>query len=181
MACEDAIMTQEQAILAALGQVVSYEVADGQLKLLGEDGAALLTLTAQTSSDLTSVVWRATNYNNGREAVVGILEDTEMTAIFDEDGTLSGSAGCNNYVTGYTVTGNQMTIGPAASTMMLCAEPEGIMEQEAAYPGCAVHRCHVHNQRPGARNAHGRRRDGFALRSGDGFRHRAGCAGQRRP
>ena len=133
MACEEALMAQEQAILAALGQTASYAAADGQVTLLDSQGAALLTLTAQTSSGLTGVVWRATNYNNGREAVVGILEGTEITAIFDEDGTLSGSAGCNNYVAGYTTDGNQITIGPAASTMMFCAEPEGVMEQETAY------------------------------------------------
>ena len=93
----------------------------------------MLTLSVQTATDLTGVVWRATNYNNGNEAVVGILEGTELTAIFGEDGSLSGSAGCNNYVAGYTVDGSQITIGPAATTMMLCVEPEGIMEQEAAY------------------------------------------------
>ncbi|MCB0038386.1 MAG: META domain-containing protein, partial [Caldilinea sp.] len=133
MACEDAIMAQEDAILAALGQVASYEVADGQLQLLGEDGSALLTLTAQTATELTGVVWRATNYNNGQEAVVGMLEGTEITAIFGEDGSVSGSAGCNNFVAGFTVDGNQITIGPAASTMMMCVEPEGVMEQEAAF------------------------------------------------
>ena len=133
MACEDAVMAQEDAILAALGQVAAYEVADSQLQLLGEDGTALLTLTAQTATDLTGVVWLATNYNNGQEAVVGMLEGTEITAIFGEDGSVSGSAGCNNYVAGFTVDGNQITIGPAASTMMMCVEPEGIMEQEAAF------------------------------------------------
>lgn len=133
MACEDAIMAQEDAILAALGQVASYEVADAQINLLGEDGTALLTLAAQSSSGLTDVVWRATNYNNGQEAVVGMVEGTEVTAIFSEDGSVSGSAGCNNYVAGYTVDNGSITIGPAATTMMMCAEPEGIMEQEAAY------------------------------------------------
>jgi heat shock protein HslJ len=133
MACEDALMAQEQAILAALDQTASYAVADAQVTLLDSEGAVLLTLSAQTSSGLTGVVWRATNYNNGREAVVGMLENTEITAIFDEEGALSGSAGCNNYVAGYTTDGNQITIGPAASTMMFCAEPEGVMEQEAAY------------------------------------------------
>lgn len=36
---------------------------------------------------------------------------------------------------------------------MLRPEPEGIMEQEAAYRG-AGHRSHLFDQRPGARNAH---------------------------
>jgi heat shock protein HslJ len=67
------------------------------------------------------------------EAVVGIIEGTEINAVFGEDGSLSGSSGCNNYVTSYTAEGDQLTIGRVASTMMFCAEPEGVMEQEAAY------------------------------------------------
>ena len=38
-----------------------------------------------------------TAYNNGKQAVVSGLADTEVTALFGEDGTLSGSAGCNRY------------------------------------------------------------------------------------
>jgi heat shock protein HslJ len=133
MACEEPVMAQEEAILAALGEAAAYEIADGQLTILDGAGAARLTLTPQMATTLTGVVWRATNYYNGREAVVGMLEGTEITAIFGDDGSLSGSAGCNNYITGYTVDGNQIAIQPAATTMMFCAEPEGIMEQEAAY------------------------------------------------
>jgi len=126
-------MAQEQAILATFEQVASYELSDGQLTLLDGDGAVLLTLSEQASPGLTGVVWRATNYNNGQEAVVGMLEDTEITAIFGEDGSLSGSAGCNNFITGYTVSDNQITIEPAATTMMMCDAPAGVMEQEAAF------------------------------------------------
>ena len=46
---------------------------------------------------------------------------------------MSGTAGCNNYSASYTVDGNAITIGPAISTMMFCADPEGVMEQEMAY------------------------------------------------
>ena len=61
------------------------------------------------------------------------MAGTEITAVFAEDGTLSGSAGCNNYTTTYTVDGDNITIGMGASTMMFCAEPEGVMDQEAQY------------------------------------------------
>jgi len=133
MACEEATMAQEQAILASLEHIATYALSDGQLTLLDVDGAVLLTLSAQASPGLTGVVWRATNYNNGQEAVVGMLEDSEITVIFGEDGSLSGSAGCNNFITGYTVSDNQITIEPAATTMMMCDAPAGVMEQEAAF------------------------------------------------
>ena len=51
---------------------------------------------------------------------------------FGADGTLSGSAGCNNYSTTYTVVTTTMKISPAiAATRMMCPEP--VMQQEAAY------------------------------------------------
>jgi hypothetical protein len=44
-----------------------------------------------------------------------------------------GSAGCNAYTASYTLNGNTIDIGPAASTRMLCSAPPGRMDQEAAY------------------------------------------------
>ena len=79
------------------------------------------------------MTWQLLSYNNGKEAVVSVLNGTEITAIFGEDGGLSGFAGCNNYSSAYEVDGDAITIGPAAATRKFCAEPEGTMEQEAAY------------------------------------------------
>jgi heat shock protein HslJ len=133
MACEEPIMGQEQTFFTNLGQAASYEIVDNQLHILDAEGRLLLSFEPQAAAALTGVLWLATNYNNGQQAVVNVLDGTEITAVFGEDGSLSGSAGCNNYVAGYTVEGAQITIGPAAMTRMLCAEPEGVMEQEAAY------------------------------------------------
>jgi len=131
--CDDVTMAREQAILADLNEVASYAVKDGQLSLFNSDSVLLLSLTAQAAPTLDGVVWKATNINNGREAVVGLIEGAEITAIFAGDGSLSGSAGCNNYVASYTVDGDKLTIGVVTNTMMFCADPEGVMEQEAAY------------------------------------------------
>ena len=60
------------------------------------------------------------------------LEGTVLSATF-ESGTVSGIAGCNNYFAGYELDGSGIAIGPAGSTLMFCAEPEGVMEQEQAY------------------------------------------------
>jgi heat shock protein HslJ len=45
----------------------------------------------------------------------------------------SGSAGCNQYSGTYTSSGSSLTFGPAATTRMMCAEPEGLMEQEQRF------------------------------------------------
>jgi len=62
------------------------------------------------------------------------LPDTEITALF-ENGSISGSAGCNSYNGTYTATSsggtNTIQIGPLATTMMMCSEP--VMKQEGEY------------------------------------------------
>jgi heat shock protein HslJ len=78
-------------------------------------------------------MWQATFYNNGKGGAVSVILGTEITAVFDQEGNLGGSAGCNNYRASYEIDGTSISIGPAASTRMFCAEPEGIMDQESQY------------------------------------------------
>ena len=132
MACAEPIMTQAAAYQAALAGAATFAVADGVLTLLDADGAAVAVFAVQ-SSDLAGSAWSAVNYNNGREAVVGLLADTTLTVAFGDDGSISGSAGCNNFRGGYTVDGATIAIGPLATTRMMCPTPEGVMEQEAAF------------------------------------------------
>lgn len=136
MFCEEAIMAQEQAILTALGKAAAYASADDGIALLDATGRVVLTLVPhipQPQASLTGVVWLATTINNGQQAVVSLLEGTRITAIFDEKGTLSGSAGCNNYRASYTLDGDTIALTPLVSTRKFCSEPEGVMEQEANY------------------------------------------------
>lgn len=73
-----------------------------------------------------------TGVNTG-DAVVSPIIGTELTAVFAEDESLTGSAGCNSYRTSYTADTGDIEIEPAAATKKFCPLPEGIMEQEAAY------------------------------------------------
>ena len=132
MMCEQAVMDQESAYLQALGEAKTFAVNGDQLTLVGADNNTLVVYQAQTQ-DLSGTSWEATGYNNGKLAVIGILGSTTLTADFGKDGTLSGTSGCNTYSGGYKVNGDQITIGPLASTMMACSEPAGVMEQEAQY------------------------------------------------
>jgi heat shock protein HslJ len=54
----------------------------------------------------------------------------ELTAEFTGD-RVSGSGGCNRFMGGYTIKGDQLSIGPLASTFKACEE--SIMKQEAKY------------------------------------------------
>ncbi|MCB0195939.1 MAG: META domain-containing protein [Anaerolineae bacterium] len=85
------------------------------------------------SNDLAGSNWIVTSYNNGQEAVVNTMTDTELTANFGTDGRITGNSGCNNYSAGFTVDGNNITIEQGLSTMMACIEPEGVMDQEQEF------------------------------------------------
>jgi heat shock protein HslJ len=61
------------------------------------------------------------------------LPGTTITATFADDGTVSGSAGCNNYFGSYQARVNTLTIGALATTLMTCNSPAGIMNQEKIY------------------------------------------------
>ena len=92
---------------------------------------AILALSACSSSDssqaLTGHIWVLTELNGKAP-----LPDTTITAEFDEEGKVGGSASCNSYNTTYTVDGNKITFGEhAATTLMACPEP--IMKQENAF------------------------------------------------
>jgi heat shock protein HslJ len=132
MMCEQAVMDQESAYLKALAEAKTFAVNGNQLTLTGGDGTQLAVYAAQ-SQDLAGSNWEVTAYNNGNQAVVGVLEGTTLTANFGEDGSLSGNSGCNQYTGTYKVDSNQITIGPLASTMMMCSDPEGLMDQEAQF------------------------------------------------
>ena len=132
MACLPALMDQESTYLKALEQVKSFSINGDQLTLKDANGQNLLVYNAQ-SQDLSGTSWEVIGYNNGKQAVTSVLAGTALTAEFGMDGTLSGNSGCNTYSGSYTVNGNQITIGPLASTRMACGEPAGVMEQESQY------------------------------------------------
>jgi heat shock protein HslJ len=131
MACEPAVMAQEQAYMRALRAVAGYEIKDGTLTLYDAVKTAVADY-AVVEQTLAGTSWDVIAYNNGKEAVVSVIIGTAITANFGEEGQLTGSAGCNNYVAEYETEGNNITISSAvATTRMACQE--AVMEQENAY------------------------------------------------
>jgi heat shock protein HslJ len=128
MACPPPADAAERAYLAALGRVAAWH-QDG-VELVLADGDHNELLRYQEASPLGE--WEVTAFLNG-DAVSSPLPGTTITASFADGGTLTGSSGCNTYQTAFTLDRGSIEIEPAASTEMACAEPEGVMEQEAAY------------------------------------------------
>jgi len=88
---------------------------------------------SSASPDLPGTEWTLTSLTDS-----SLIEDTEITLFFKE-AYLGGTMTCNQYGGGpdsgkYTPTADgRLAIPQLAVTVQLCAEPEGIMEQEAAY------------------------------------------------
>ncbi len=129
----EALMAQEMAYLAALNRAATHQIAGEQLQIKDDGGDTILTFSELQPKPLVGTTWGLAWYDNGKGGLASAIAGTEITAMFGEDGSLAGSAGCNSYTSAYELDGDQITIGPAASTLMECPEPEGIMEQEFAY------------------------------------------------
>ncbi|SRR5579875_171223 len=89
---------------------------------------------------LEHTAWRLTRMiSDGQTALdmeaMEIDEQRAITAEFEPDDTgalrIAGSGGCNRYTAACTVAGESLSIGPAASTRMMC--PPEIMDREARY------------------------------------------------
>lgn len=100
----------------------SFVVQDGKLAETGTEELGNVAL-----DDLMGTSWVLEELNRDKP----VLEETAITAAF-ADGVVSGSAGCNNYNASVSSDGGQnLTVGPAATTMMACPDP--VSSQEMAY------------------------------------------------
>ena len=128
------INTQESAYFAQLGTVTQIALSENILLMLNADGNAIFVFEATEPATLTNTLWEVMFYNNGTGGAVSVLGGSRITAQFNEDGSLNGNSGCNNYGTSYEVDGENISINEMmAATLMMCSFPEGVMEQEQAY------------------------------------------------
>jgi heat shock protein HslJ len=132
MACEQKIMEQAQGFLSALGSSATFQISGNQLQILKSNGQVAVTFAVLEATPLAGVTWQGTGYNNGKGGVQSLAAGTMITAIFDGNGALSGSASCNQYSSRFEAVANTIKISDAiATTRMACLEPA--MQQEAAY------------------------------------------------
>jgi heat shock protein HslJ len=129
VACEPG--SQDTVFLRDLLQVGTY-VFDGQqlvLNLRADSGNMMFIPMAPAS--LNGVTWRITGYNNGQGGVVSVVEGTLLTAIFGDDGTVSGDTGCNMYRGAYAVAGSAVTFGPLITTRRACLSDAASAQEQA--------------------------------------------------
>ncbi|MCA9989502.1 MAG: META domain-containing protein [Anaerolineales bacterium] len=128
----EGVMDQETAYLAALVASTSFKITGDVLELFDANGVRMLSFEVMPAGTLEGPTWTLTGFNNGQGGFVSVLIGSEITAEF-ADGSVSGSAGCNQYNASYEVDGNNVTFGLAITTRMFCGEPEGVMDQETQY------------------------------------------------
>lgn len=92
---------------------------------------ALIALALSIGNDLEDRTWAVEELSIDG-TMTPPLPGTMITAVF-ENGSVTGIAGCNNYFSAYEVNGDSLEIGPPGATLMVCAEPRGVMDQEGAY------------------------------------------------
>lgn len=128
MACIGEADQIERSFVAKLDRVRKWHATEKELVLSDSGGAELLRF------EVASLVgdWQVTSFHQG-DAIKSAINGTHLTANFDESGSLSGSAGCNQYHATYTSDRGAIQIGPPSAQQKECAEPPGIMEQEHAY------------------------------------------------
>lgn len=91
--------------------------------------APSLSFPMAQSSPALSGSWRLVSL--GEMAAPDVVpQSMELTAEFEGD-RLFGSGGCNRFTGGFETQGNQLSVGPLASTFMACEPP--ISTQETRY------------------------------------------------
>lgn len=131
------LVQQEKRYRELLVAAASYRVEDDRLTISGPSGREVLAFARAEQPEsvpLLSTEWHLTRYTTGGGSTVASpVPGTDITLVFDDDGTLSGSAGCNAYSAPYQVNETGIGVERIIATKASCAEPAGIMEQEKTY------------------------------------------------
>ncbi|MDD1663992.1 MAG: META domain-containing protein [Methanomicrobiales archaeon] len=137
MYCEgDGVSERESLYFGLLGNVRMYRIEGDSLRFFDGGGSGVLVFTRAlpvASLPLAGTPWVLKSLASGKDAVISVMAGTRIDAVFTGNGSVSGSAGCNQYFASYTSAGSSLTLGPVGSTKKFCGEPEGIMGQEQSF------------------------------------------------
>ena len=128
------VMEQESTYLSLLNQAKTVTVNGDRLTLLDAKGTPVLSfnkILPPVPAPLVGTNWTLESFHSG-DSVSSVLAGTTLTAVFSEDGRVSGSAGCNSYFAHYNSTEISLTISGIGSTKMYCGA-SGVMQQESTY------------------------------------------------
>ena len=92
------------------------------------------TATLEPGADLRDTTWMVQGYlvNIEDQEMTRPIPGVDVRLVFRVDGHMDINAGCNTFSGRYVTDGIQIIFKDILGTNILCNEPEGIMEQEAA-------------------------------------------------
>lgn len=90
------------------------------------DGESRRGCGGESSRLLQGVEWVVEDIDGG-----GIVDGSRVTINFLADGRVGGKASCNNFMSGYELTGEGLAFGQTATTMMACVP--ALMQQERRF------------------------------------------------
>lgn len=131
--CSAALRQQQEAVLADLVAVVGYRQIGTQLELRTAAEQPLLRFQTHHTSPLLGNTWLLEFYFYAKQGLVYVLDKTKVSLEFQPQGTLTGSNGCDRYMSGYTLSANQLAIGPLATTRPTCSGTKELAIQAQAY------------------------------------------------
>ena len=137
MFCEGPAGEVESAYLANLILVASWASDGSTLSLADADGAVILEYAISPEATILGG-WVASGINNGVGGVVTSDTTSLVTAVFDDEGRLTGFDGCNDYFTDYTVEGDQITISDAIGSTRMACQSDALSEQSQQYYAALV-------------------------------------------
>jgi heat shock protein HslJ len=120
--CGDAQDAFEFSYLDGLQGAIGWGTQIGKLTLFGTTELVFGDGSAQDAT-LTGQEWSLVTIG-GAPLPAG----SGITASFGEDGTVTGSGGCNQYTGPYTVDGESLSVGPLAATRMSCGQVSDDLE-----------------------------------------------------
>ncbi len=85
----------------------------------------VLSLSAR-GDDLKDVNWLAEDINGG-----GVIDNAQTTLMINTDGSVTGSGGCNRFMSNASIDGPKITFKPTVATRMMCAP--ALMDQEQKF------------------------------------------------
>lgn len=92
------------------------------------DGRELRGCGGDPRTLLTGATWVVEDLAGG-----GIVDGSRATLTFESDGRVYGEGSCNSYRGGYSLTGEGLSFGDLASTLMACVP--ALMDQETKFHG----------------------------------------------
>jgi len=128
MGCSQDLGTQEGLILSHMSAADTWAV-DGDTASLSTDGSVVLALR-RIDTSLSGSFWSVTSINNQSGGVQSVVADTEPTLLFQTDGLLFGTTGCNDLTAVYNFKESSIRIVEVKVNKSLCQTPEGVMDQE---------------------------------------------------